>query len=294
MKKKYRLVLLFIIAFSLVLSFSMIASANTDFKDLNTNSKYYESVQKLCNNGCINGYPDGTFRENDSITRAELVKIVNIFFGYNNAVGSNPFWDIGTGDWYYNQVIAAVRQGYIKGYEDRSFRADSKITREEVCAVVDRNVILLNAPLNVVLLDMVSPWAEAYVSRVAANNLWSVESGHYFRATHNATRGEVCLMLAKITNNPAMNRTIATLSEYALPRCNNEGQKAVLNDIITSMQKYIVNPYYDYKTAADNTKVKYNQLSVEDRKSLKELIIIWANVDDLKALESLFFPEMDL
>ncbi|EPZ62478.1 hypothetical protein H477_5353 [[Clostridium] sordellii ATCC 9714] len=62
--------------------------------------------------GYINGYGDGTFKPDNSITRAEFVKILNKAFGYTN-VGKENFSDVNPSDWYYNDICIGVNAGYI-------------------------------------------------------------------------------------------------------------------------------------------------------------------------------------
>ncbi|WP_270506128.1 S-layer homology domain-containing protein, partial [Paraclostridium sordellii] len=68
-------------------------------------------------------YEDNTFRPDKQITRAEFVKLVNKYFGFNDKGVSN-FKDINKNNWYYNDVCIAIKAGYINGYEDNTFRPD--------------------------------------------------------------------------------------------------------------------------------------------------------------------------
>ena len=62
----------------------------------------------------INGYQDKTFKPDNSITRAEFIKIVNKVFGYNTKETEN-FSDVNQNDWFYNDVCIAVKAGYVHG-----------------------------------------------------------------------------------------------------------------------------------------------------------------------------------
>ena len=76
------------------------------------------SVQK----GYINGYEDGSFRPEATVTRAEFSKMINASVGIAKTADIS-FNDISSGDWYYQEVRKAVYAGYTNGYEDDTFRA---------------------------------------------------------------------------------------------------------------------------------------------------------------------------
>lgn len=78
------------------------------------------------------------FRPNDAITRAEFVKVVNRAFGVNAKDMSltQDFSDVSTSAWYYQDIKAAARLGYIEGYEDGTFRPNQPITRQEAAKII--------------------------------------------------------------------------------------------------------------------------------------------------------------
>ena len=77
---------------SLVLSFILVMSG---FSDVNSYSPHVTAINSLSSSGIINGYGDGTFQENNSVTRAELTKIV-IGAKFSYPSGRNCFTDVGT------------------------------------------------------------------------------------------------------------------------------------------------------------------------------------------------------
>lgn len=104
--------------------------ANPKLSDI---SKHW--ANQFISSGYVNGYEDGTFRPDNSITRAEFVKLVNKYFGFNNKEDIK-FSDINTNDWYYNDICIASKAGYINGYEDKTFKPNKTITREEVAKIL--------------------------------------------------------------------------------------------------------------------------------------------------------------
>ena len=99
------------------------------FSDVVSGSVLDEAVNKLVEKKILAGYPDGTFRPDAGLTRAELSKVINLVFNLTEKSSSVPFADVKTSDWYYDYVSVAVKAGYIKGFQDNTFRADDPVTR---------------------------------------------------------------------------------------------------------------------------------------------------------------------
>ena len=90
--------------------------------------------------GVIGGYADGTFRPDAPISRAEFAKIAVSFTQNTGSATYNYFTDVKTTDWFAPYVTAAKDAGLIEGYSDGSFKPESKITRAEACAIVNRTL----------------------------------------------------------------------------------------------------------------------------------------------------------
>ena len=86
------------------------------------------------------GYADGTFRPDAPISRAEFAKIAVSFTQNTGSATYNYFTDVKTTDWFAPYVTAAKDAGLIEGYSDGSFKPESKITRAEACAIVNRTL----------------------------------------------------------------------------------------------------------------------------------------------------------
>ncbi|MGN1120768.1 MAG: S-layer homology domain-containing protein, partial [Eubacteriales bacterium] len=87
--------------------------------------------------GYINGYPDGTFLPDKSVTRAEFSKMLNAALGISRKADIS-FFDVEEDAWYYPEVQKAVYAGYATGYENGSFLADNLITRQEAAVILSR------------------------------------------------------------------------------------------------------------------------------------------------------------
>ena len=97
MKKR---VLALILAVSLMLP--CVIAYGADFSDLPSGHWAYGSVVKLVSEGTINGFTDGTFRPDATVSRAEFVKMI----GKGPETSSVVYADVKPGEWYYDYVMS--------------------------------------------------------------------------------------------------------------------------------------------------------------------------------------------
>ena len=95
------------------------------------------TIQSWMDKGLIKGYPDGTFKPDQNLTRAEFMTLANRAFGYT-AVVPITYTDVKAGSWYAPEVAKAKGAGYISGYPDGTMKPENPITREEVATIIAR------------------------------------------------------------------------------------------------------------------------------------------------------------
>ncbi|TDA69946.1 MAG: hypothetical protein D9V47_03965 [Clostridia bacterium] len=110
------------------------------FTDLPAGHWAYEAVTSLAASGIINGYPDGTFKPENSVTRAEFAKIIVYAMGQQDQVGpaTEQFNDVGRNHWANAVIKVAVDKGYLRGRGKEAFAPGDKITGAEVVAILVR------------------------------------------------------------------------------------------------------------------------------------------------------------
>lgn len=183
-----------IIAF--ILAFSMLFCINAmAFTDVSGEGETAKAINKLVTAGIVGGYEDGTFRPNNTLTRAELCKMINLVFEYSDKAQSQ-FIDVKSENWFYDYALVAKQAGYIGGFEDGTFRGNGSLTKEQFCIIIDRCAGLYELPVEVKITDKVSDWARQSVNKVLQNGLMKVGTDGVFKATQNITRGEVAQVLA--------------------------------------------------------------------------------------------------
>jgi hypothetical protein len=86
------------------------------FIDVTEGSTFHPFVRCLACRGIVNGYSDGTFRPNDSVTRGQLSKMVSNAAGYVEPVGAQMFADVVPGSTFYEFVRRLASRVYINGH----------------------------------------------------------------------------------------------------------------------------------------------------------------------------------
>ncbi len=154
-------------------------TTDCDFSDVAEGSWCRRSIATLTSLGVISGYTDGTFRPDAEITRAELATIISRFA--NLDVNTQTFSDI-SGHWAQKYIELAAGNGWIKGYDDGTFRPDNQIIRAETFAMINR--VLNRQTENVT--DLL-PQSEM--------NMWSDnmdEDAWYYKDVQEATNYHKC------------------------------------------------------------------------------------------------------
>ena len=96
---------------------------------------YNAAINAVVDAGYMKGYPDGTFRPDGKITRAEFAQMIKAIDKANR--GAAPFADV-KGHWAENAINQAYVNGRIAGYPDETFRPNNHITRAEAVTVFNK------------------------------------------------------------------------------------------------------------------------------------------------------------
>ena len=129
-----------------------------DFSDVAETDWFNNAVSTLANAQLINGYPDGSYRPNANITRAEFATIaIRFFLDEDVEIEENNLSDV-KGHWAEANINLAYALELINGYPDGTFRPDQKITRAEAMAIVNR--VLKRAPEKDHLLKDMIEWPD--------------------------------------------------------------------------------------------------------------------------------------
>lgn len=162
--------------------------------------------------GLIQGYEDGTFKPNNTITRAEFVTLMNNAKGFWSE-GSINFSDVKNGSWFYSAVARAVAAGYVKGYSDDSFKPGNTITRAEA-AVMIANAARLSAneagAYRFTDVGSIPAWARGSVGAVVAAGYMTGYPDGSFDANASISRAEAVSSLNRMLGGTAYQPTQPT------------------------------------------------------------------------------------
>ena len=107
------------------------------YKDIHENDWYAYAVTFMSEKKLVSGYPDGTFKPNAPITRAEFASIASRFDSLVDKADLK-FSDVSKNHWAYKVICSAEAKGWISGYPDGTFKPEKNITRAEVVSSTNR------------------------------------------------------------------------------------------------------------------------------------------------------------
>jgi hypothetical protein len=110
---------------------------NPEFTDVKTSDWYYGPVAALVNAGIIKGYDDQTFRPNDTLTRAQMAKMIALGF-HLGETSVDKFSDVKNSDWYSGYVGSLVEKEITTGTTPTTFSPNKQITRGQMAAFLYR------------------------------------------------------------------------------------------------------------------------------------------------------------
>ncbi len=177
------------------------------FSDLDPGHWAHDDIMDMVERGILSGYPDGTFRPNQVVTRAEFAKIMVQALELQAARPASPtFTDVGTDHWAFNDVESA--RDYLTGYRnprtgEMSFLPGGDAVREDVAVAIVKAQGYGDETANLSLLNQFSDQGE--ISDALRNHVAiAVEKGYMqgtnigFEPQKPLTRAEACTLLLRI------------------------------------------------------------------------------------------------
>lgn len=102
------------------------------FSDVYSGYWAKDFIEALAARGIIKGYKDGTFKPENSVTRAEFAAMVQGAFNKAKVRDSIRFVDVKSSYWGYSAIQEAYQMGFLSGYPGNIFNPEQKIPREQV------------------------------------------------------------------------------------------------------------------------------------------------------------------
>ncbi len=128
------------------------------FGDVQSDKWYANYINFAAQKGYITGYADGTFKPDNTITRAEMAVIAGKYIGITP--GHHPeFSDVKFDFWAGEYIDAMSLKGLIKGYSDGTFKPNNTITRAEAVTIINRAENRTDAAAQNPFTDIDGHWA---------------------------------------------------------------------------------------------------------------------------------------
>jgi nucleoid-associated protein YgaU len=169
------------------------------FRDVPENYWAKLSIEQLATLGIITGYPDGTFRPNGTITRAELTTLIVRVIGREaSGLGVQLFSDVRPQHWAFKYIDLGVEERIVTGYPDGTFRPEIPVNRVEGVSIITRFSRLPEYSENVVYYRDMRPghWAFNTISAAHKGGLLT-HLDEYFGPKDELSRGEAAGILAR-------------------------------------------------------------------------------------------------
>lgn len=180
-------------------------AAAEQYTDVTEDAWYYDEVSFVSEKGYFKGYPDNTFKPNDTMTRAMFVTVMSRFAGVKVDDTTSAFTDVPAGEWYTGAITWAAKKGIVNGRGNGIFDPNGNVTREEMCTILDRyleaydeTAKLTKTPATITDLDTVSAYAAEAVENCVAYGVITGYPDGTFGPKINATRAHVAAILQRL------------------------------------------------------------------------------------------------
>lgn len=162
------------------------------FGDVTPTHANYDAILFIQSRGIVQGYPDGSFRPDRTINRAEFVKILIMAVretSFDCPEDSIPrlFLDVPLQSWYAPYVCFAQEHGLVEGYSDQRFHGERTINFAEAAKILSRTFSLPRIPGEV--------WYEEYIRSLGAVQAIPLSVTSF---DHKITRGEMAEMIWRL------------------------------------------------------------------------------------------------
>ena len=162
-----------------------------------------DSIQKLYEQGIVNGISEDEFEPDRTVTRAEFATMISKLLKLDESA-ENIFDDVRPDDWFCGTVAAVSKVGIVSGFEGK-FRPNDNISRQEMAVMVAKafNYMNLTQP-ELKGLDRfsdkedIASWAEAYVDKLTSAEIINGYEDGTFRPLVSTTRAHAAVVIYKL------------------------------------------------------------------------------------------------
>lgn len=168
--------------------------------DITSGNKSYGAIMNLYHRGIINGYPDGNFKPQNPVTRAEFSKMLLMTAGYDidTTLPSN-FRDVSQDHWARSFVMTLAARSIIEGKGNQIFDPQGHITMGQMLTILSRTFRTYETN-NPYPYSLSNHWSNAYFLDVVNQGLIQPSDIYYYpySAERKATREDCAVLLSRV------------------------------------------------------------------------------------------------
>ncbi len=177
-----------------------------DGKQFNdVNSEYWAAayINDLSSRNIFGGYPDGSFRPEQNISRSEFIALLARISGETLPEYNNTFADVSSNSWYAADVAWAVGTGITNGIDSKHFSPDTPISRQDMAVMLARFIAHMqyqitsqNDTNTLSDSDLINDYARSAVLQMQQAGIINGYTDNSFRPCDTASRAEVAKILS--------------------------------------------------------------------------------------------------
>ena len=193
------------------------ATAQNKFSDVDGDYWANQYVMALNEQNVISGFPDGTFRPNEQMTRAQFASILAGAFSQPTIREPISFSDVPTDHWAAGAISMAYARGFLSGYPDGTFGLDQPITRLEVLLSLTSGLGIETTGNTAELLEtfadsgQIPDWAADAIAAATDNQLVvNYPEAQRLNPQRNASRAEIAAIAYQALVNKGQVSAIAS------------------------------------------------------------------------------------
>lgn len=186
-------------------TYSVISNPKT-FADVKTHWAKRD-IDSLASKLIIAGVTNNTFAPEKKVTRAQFVTLLIKALGEEPQVEKSGFKDVKANDWFAGAVSVAVKLGVVKGYDDKTFKPNALVTREEAAMMTVQALSLAGLDITISPAETekrlkqysgnfsISTWAKSSVAFCLQNGIIKVDGKRGLVLTEGCTRAESAVLI---------------------------------------------------------------------------------------------------
>ena len=167
------------------------------FTDVEASNPHYENILALHEAGVISGYPDGTFKPAQAVTRGQAAKMLVNAYDLTKGDKTVSFTDVSASNEYAEAIEILASQGFINGYADGTFKPTEEITRGQFAKILT-NILGLTASGSHPFTDVAA--SNEYANAITAlyeNGITKGTSAGTYSPAADVTRGQLSSFIVR-------------------------------------------------------------------------------------------------